>query len=227
MKNSRLFVSFIFFLLISFVGTDEQLASEIEFLKNAQGKTWEQIKDNWDHTYNYRKQMLLYNSLDNILNKEWPLLNSKLGPQLVSSSFFCSFVKLRVIDQKFLSQIEYDFQKAYPNTSNSLYEKWEAFFEIVYELKKNNVKEPKGNALCEKYNYFIKRQNELGLDLDGLRLLLLPHLIPLTGSRKTGAGLKRFSIEDSSNGFILWSKVNIFTRFIYTYQFFSNFNHLF
>lgn len=51
----------------------------------------------WDATREYRIYILSRSTYDDILMKDWPILRSDLGPQLVSSFSQLLFVILKVI----------------------------------------------------------------------------------------------------------------------------------
>lgn len=61
----------------------DELKAHIKWLEKNR-KTWDQVKLHWKFTHEYRVPTLASNSFDEILTKEWPILNTDLGPQLVS-----------------------------------------------------------------------------------------------------------------------------------------------
>lgn len=100
--------------------------------------------------------------------------------------------------------MDIDFNIKYPHTDLSIQKNWLNVFDIIYETRVQYIRDPKGKFFVSQYDELSKNPN---VNLDGLRIMLLPYLLPLAGKIKTGGGTRKVSVPESSEGFALWCKV--------------------
>lgn len=111
-------------------------------------------------------------------------------------------------------QINLDFEKLYPECRLTIEKKWENFFNTLYKIRNSNLREKKALDLKRTYETILQSPKDQDEKLQNLRILLLPYLVAPTSRVKTNNGTVKPSITDSVEGFIVLSKVCIFSKYI-------------
>ena len=96
-----------------------------------------------------------------------------------------------------------DFSRLYPGRELHVVKTWEKLFGDIYTLKKDKIKKIEGKKLCELYESHLGKSN---VDLDALRLLILPFLLTSKSKVKSTEAISLPSSAEVQGGLIIHSK---------------------
>ena len=99
-----------------------------------------------------------------------------------------------------------DFKKLFPNKELTIEKNFDNFFTKLFELRQQKVRDAVSKELINKY---VKARTENDQNLDGLRVLVLPHLVPPSSRFKLPTNSKKPSNIECCQGFVVFSKVYI------------------
>lgn len=96
-------------------------------------------------------------------------------------------------------------------------ERWDSFFNELFQLKNSLIRDKNGMILKGKYLELVKAQTNRGKELiELIRLQLLPYLLPPSFTATTGSTEKKtkrarkISLMESKEGFLVHAKVRTF-----------------
>ncbi|KAK5640419.1 hypothetical protein RI129_011230 [Pyrocoelia pectoralis] len=139
---------------------------------------WNDVVRHWELTFELRQKCEVSNIHDFLT--EWPPLKLSTGYSL----------------------IDVDFDRLFPDKGLLLHEKWDSFFNSVYTIKKDFVKDVGLEII-----YLLENESLNQSSKTAIQILLLPYLIPPKGRARKGKEHWKASILECQQSLIVHAKI--------------------